>query len=104
MVGVVAAMGGEIEGDREALLPGREVAPIEGVGILRRGEAGILPDRPGLVDIHRGVGAAQIGRDAGPGVEEIDAGEIGLAIGRLHRNAFRRQPGGIGCGCGAATG
>ncbi len=29
-------MGGEIEGDRQALLPGREVAAVEGVGILRR--------------------------------------------------------------------
>ena len=39
MVGIVAAMGGEIEGDREALLPGREVAAVEGVRILGRGEA-----------------------------------------------------------------
>ena len=59
MIAVIAAMGGEIEGDREALLPGREVAAVEGVGILRRGEAGILPDGPGLVDIHGRVGAAQ---------------------------------------------
>ena len=82
MIAVVAAVGGEIEGDRQALLPGREVAPVEGVGILRRGEAGILPDGPRLVDVHGRVGAAQIGRDARPGVEEIDAVEIGLAVGR----------------------
>jgi hypothetical protein len=31
VVRVVAAVGGEIEGDRQALLPGREVAPIERV-------------------------------------------------------------------------
>ncbi len=48
MIAVVAAVGGEIEGDRQALLPGGEIAPVEGVGILRRGEAGILPDGPGL--------------------------------------------------------
>ena len=65
MIEVIAAVGGEIECDREALLPGGEIAPVEGVGILSRGEAGILPDRPGLGDIHRRVGAAQIGRDAG---------------------------------------
>ena len=92
MIGIVAAMGGEIEGDRQALLPGGEVAAIEGVGVLRRGEAGILPDGPGLVDIHGRVGAAQIGRDARPGLEEIEAFEIGLAIGRLDRNALGRQP------------
>ena len=86
-------MGGEIEGDREAFLSGREIAPVEGVGIFRRGEAGILPDGPGLVDIHRRVGAAQIGRDAGIGVEEVDAGEIVRAVDGFHRNAFRREPG-----------
>ena len=73
MVAVVAAMGGEIEGDREALLPGGEIAAVEGVGIFRRGEAGILPDGPGLRDVHGRVGAAQIGRDAGIGVEEVEA-------------------------------
>ncbi len=46
MIGVVAAMGGEIEGDGDALLAGGEVPTIEGVGILGGGEAGILPDGP----------------------------------------------------------
>ena len=73
MVAVVAAMGGEIEGDREALLAGGEIAAVEGVGVFRRGEAGILPDGPRLGDVHRRVGAAQIGRDAGIGVEEVEA-------------------------------
>ena len=95
MVAVVAAVGGEIEGDRQALLPGREVAPIEGVGVFRGGEAGILPDRPRLGDVHGGIGAAQIGRNAGEGVEKIETVEVLRSIGRLHRNAFRRQP---GCG------
>ena len=93
MVGVVAAVGGEIERDREAFLSGGEIAAIECVGILRRGEPGILPDGPGLVDIHGGVGAAQIGRDARPGLEEIDAFEIAFRIARLDQNAFGREPG-----------
>ncbi len=92
MIGVVAAMGGEIERDREALLAGGEVAAIECVGILRRGEPGILPDGPGLVDIHGRVGAAQIGRDAGPGLEEVDAFEIGFAIAGLYQDALGREP------------
>ena len=83
MVGIVAAMGREIEGDGQALLPGREVAPVEGVGILGRGEAGILPDRPGLVDIHRRVGAAQIGRQAGQAVDEGQALAVGRRVDRL---------------------
>ena len=85
MIAVVAAMGGEIEGDGEALLPGGEIAPVEGVGILRRGEAGILPDGPGLRRVHRRVGAAQERRLARISVEEVEPGEIGFAIDRLHR-------------------
>src|SRR3954468_23903560 len=92
MITVVAAMGGEVEGDRQALLPGREVAAVEGVGIFRRGEPGILSDGPGLVDVHGRVGAAQIGRNARPRLQEIDAFEIGLAVARLHRDALGRQP------------
>ncbi len=58
MIAVIAAMGGKIEGDRQAFLAGGQIAPVEGVGILRRREAGILPDRPRLGDIHGRIGAA----------------------------------------------
>src|SRR5258705_1814896 len=85
-------MGGEIECHRKALLPRREVASVKRVGIFRRGEAGILPDGPGLVDIHGGVGAAQIRGDARPGLEEIDALEVGFAIAGFYRDALRREP------------
>ena len=93
VIAVVAAVGGEIEGDGEALLPGGEIAPVEGVGIFRGGKAGILPDGPGLRRVHRGVGPAQERRLAGISVEEVEPGEIALAIDRLDRDAFRRLPG-----------
>src|SRR6476620_7830052 len=93
MIAVIAAMGCEVEGDGKSLLPGGKVAPIECIGILRRGEAGILADRPGLCRVHRGVGAAQKRRLAGVRVEEVEPGEILFAIDRLYRNAFGRQPG-----------
>src|SRR4029453_3700228 len=86
-------MGGEIERDREALLSGGQIASVKRVGIFRGGEPGVLPDRPGLVDIHGGVGAAQIRRDARPGVEEVDAFEMGFAIAGFYRDAFGREPG-----------
>src|SRR5262249_44961946 len=60
--------------------------------------AGILPDGPGLRDVHRGVGTAQIGRDAGEGVEEVQILDVVGPIDRLHRDAFRREPGSAGCG------
>ena len=46
MVGIVAPMSGEVEGDGEAFLAGGKITPIKGVGLFGRGEAGILPDRP----------------------------------------------------------
>src|SRR3954451_20961725 len=92
MVAVIAAMGGKVECDRKALLPGGEVAAVERVGVFGRGEAGILPDRPGLVDIHGRVGASQIGGYPRPGVEEVDAVEIGFAVGGFDGDAFRREP------------
>src|SRR6476646_4730529 len=92
MIAVVAAVGGEVEGDGKSLLPGGKVAPVECIGILRGGEAGILADRPGLRRVHRGVGAAQKRWLAGVRVEEVEPGEILFAIDRLHRNAFGRQP------------
>ena len=83
MIAVIAAMGGEIEGDRQALLAGGKIAPVEGVGILGGGEAGILPDRPRLGDIHGRVGAAQIRRDAGIGVERVEPVEVARRHRRL---------------------
>src|SRR5437660_10496591 len=97
MVAVVAAMGGEIEGDRQALLAGGEIAPVEGVGILCRGEPGILAQRPGLRYVHGGIGAAQIGRDARGSVEEIEPIEVTGPVDRLYWDAFRREPRVAGC-------
>src|SRR6185437_2185487 len=92
MIAVVTAMGGEIEGNRQALLPGGEIAPVEGVGILRGGESGILPDGPGLRRVHRRIRPAQKRRLAGIGVEKVEPGEIGFAINRPHLNGLRRHP------------
>ncbi len=103
MIAVIAAVGGEIERHRKTLLAGGKVTAIERVGIFSGGESGILPDGPGLVDIHGRIGAAQIGRDAWPGIEEVDAVEIGLAIAGLYEDALGREPrldaaGGLGRG------
>ena len=65
MVEVVAAMGRQIERDGQALLPGGQVAAIEGVGLLGGGETGVLAHRPRLGHVHRRIGAAQERRHAG---------------------------------------
>ena len=56
----------------------------------------------GCVTYMVGVGAAQIRRDAGIGVEEVEAVDVVGAVDRLHRDAFRREPWG-GCSAAAAA-
>ena len=74
VVGVVAAVGGEVERDRQALLPGGEVAAVERVRLLGGGEPGVLADRPRLGRVHRRVRPAQVRRDARIGGEAVLAG------------------------------
>ncbi len=93
MVAVVAAMGGEIEGDRQPHLPGREVFAIEMVRVLGGRKARILPDRPRPVGVHRRPRATQIGREAGHRVFQRIAGrgdrlEIGGGVERLESDAL----------------
>ena len=90
VVAVVAAVGGQVEGDRQALLAGRQVAPVERVGLGGGGEPGVLPDRPRLVDVHGRVRPAQERRDAGVGVEEVQLGQVG---GGVERRRPRCPPG-----------
>ncbi len=109
MVAVIAAMGGEIEGDRQPLLPGGEVAAVEGVRFLGGREAGILADRPRPPGIHRGAHAARERREAGQagvdacdvlgGVERLDVDPLGRVPGEvlaLHLLRGERSPVGGG--------
>src|SRR3546814_10548320 len=93
MVGIVAAVGGEVEGDGQAALPRLEVAAVEGVRFLRRREAGILAQYPGTRSVHRGARPAQIRREPRQGTEMSEAVEVFLGIERLDDDAFRRLPG-----------
>src|SRR5262245_7823093 len=103
MVAVVAAVGRQIEGHREALLPGRDVAPVKGVGILGRGKARVLANGPRLGDVHGGIGAAQIGGDAGVAVEKVEPGAVGGRVDRLDGDAFWGEPGLAVPGAGVAA-
>ena len=64
VIRVVAAMRRQIEGDRESLLSRRQIAPVEGIRLLRGREARVLPDGPRLHRVHRGVRTAQERRHA----------------------------------------
>jgi hypothetical protein len=92
VVGVVAAVGREVEGDAQALLPRREVAAVERVGLLGGGEAGVLPDRPRLGGVHRRVGTAQERREPRPGVEAVEALEVLGSVDREDVDPLRAVP------------
>ncbi len=94
VIAVIAAVRGEIECDRQTLLPGGKVAAIEGVRFLCRGEARILADGPRAPGVHRGVGPARERRDPRhPGIDQ--RGSVLGGIQRLYRDPFGRVPGEI---------
>ena len=92
VIGVVAAMGRQIERHRQAHLAGREIGAIELVALLGRREARILADRPGTAGIHRGLGPARERRETRHRAHGLETLEIGRRIDRLHHDALGRGP------------
>ncbi len=88
VVGVVAAVGGQVEGDAEALLAAGEVAPVERVRLLGGREPGVLADGPRLGGVHRGVRTAQERAQPRPGVERVQARHVALVVARLDLDAL----------------
>ena len=91
MVAVIAAMGGEIEGDRQPHLPGRQIVAIEAVRLLGGRKPGILPDRPRPVGVHRRPRTPQIGRKPGH-PRAFDRGKVLGGVERLDPDALRGDP------------
>jgi hypothetical protein len=98
MVGVIASVGGEVERDGQARLAGLEVTTVEGVGLFGRRETGVLAHGPGTSGVHRGAGAANVGRHAGQCPHMVEAFEVlggvqglyGDALGRIDRQVIER--------------
>jgi hypothetical protein len=72
VVGVVAAVGGQVEGDRQALLPARGCAGRTR-WTPRRSRSPRTADGPRLGRVHRRVGPRRYGGAPGHGVEEVQA-------------------------------
>ncbi len=92
IVGVVAAMGGQVERHRKTLLARRQVAPIKRIAVLGGGEARVLAHRPRPGDVHRRIGSPDIGRNTGHRVQVIQPLEIAGRIKRLHVHQFGGLP------------
>ena len=90
IVRVVAAVRRQVKGDGKAFLSGGQVATVERVGFFRRGESGVLPDRPGTENVHGGIRPPQAGGNA---AGEIKMGHVivlimiveGTHLDMLHR-------------------
>ena len=93
VVGVVAAVGGQVEGHRHALLAGGQVAPVEGVRLLGGGEPGVLADRPRPARVHRGAHPAHERRATRGCVSTCSSAvEVGRGVQRLHDDALGGLP------------
>src|SRR5205823_1956909 len=88
VVAVEAAVGGQVEGDREAHLPGGQVGAVEGVGLLGGGEARVLADGPRLPGIHGGARGADEWEDTGERVDEVEVVDVGPRPEGLHVDAL----------------
>src|SRR3546814_12251687 len=92
VVGVVAAVGREVEGHRYALLTGGKVAAVEGVALLGGGEARVLADRPRTTGVPGGARPAPERRGAGQPAHEVGVGDVILRIAGRHGEAPVRRP------------
>ncbi|MPL82808.1 hypothetical protein SDC9_28757 [bioreactor metagenome] len=93
VIAVIAAVGRQVEGDRDALLACGQRLAVEGVTLLGGREARILPDRPGTAGIHRGAHAAGEGREARQGAQMRQLCGVLLGVEGLHLDPFERVPG-----------
>ena len=91
VVGIVAAMRGQVEGHREALLPGRQIAPVERVRFFGGGEAGVLADGPRLHGVHGGVRAAQERRHARRVLQVLHGVQVVGRVPAASRGCARRS-------------
>ena len=69
MVGVVAYLGGQVEGHGESRLALFQQIPVASIGLLCRGVAGVLAHGPEPAPVHGGLNAA--GKGVLPGVAQV---------------------------------
>ena len=92
VVGVIAAVRGQVEGNGQTFLTRSEVAAIEGVGLFCRREAGVLTDGPRAEGVHHAVRATKEGRNTGSEVQMFHAFEVFLSINGLDVNLLGCLP------------
>ena len=92
VIGVVAAVGREVEGYGQTFLTGSEVTAVEGIGLLSGGESGVLTDGPRTERIHGAVRATEERRNTGDVVEVLHALQVLFGVDRLDVDELGRLP------------
>src|ERR1700678_2355347 len=87
----------QVEGDGQAFLAGGEIGAVESIRFLGGREAGILPHRPRLREVHGRIWSPQKGWETGPVTREINAVAIARPVERLDFNTFGRRPVSLFC-------
>ena len=107
VVGVVAAVGRQVEGHRDALAAAGQRLLVEGVRLLGGGEPGVLADGPGPHRVHGRLRPAHEGLEARQGVGEGQSLQVLLRVQRLDGDALGRVPvqgGDVAPRCGLGRG
>ena len=92
VVGVVAAVRGQIERHRHALPAGRQRLAVKRVGFFGGRKTGVLANGPGPHRVHGGLRAAQVGLKPRQGVGVGQVLRVLGGVQRLDRNAIGRDP------------
>ena len=90
IVRIVTAVRRKVKRDGKPFLPGGKVSFIKSIRFLGRGETGVLTDRPGAEDVHRGIRSAQERRDPAHEVQMIAIIVDILRIQRRDRDMLQR--------------
>ena len=90
IVGVVTAMGRQVERDGKTFLTGGQIAAIECVGFLSGGETRVLANRPRTEHVHRRVRAAQAGRDTAGKIEMVHVVVLVMGVERANLDMLHR--------------
>ena len=83
MVGVVAAVGGQVEGHAQTLLTGLDVGLVEFVTLLHGGKPGVLTDGPRSLRVHGWVGALGEGELSREFFLFVGRGQVLHILGRV---------------------
>ena len=88
VVGVVAHLGWQVEGDREASGSGSQQFPVAGIGFGGSAKAGVLTHGPRAGGVHRGMNSAGVRIGARlPELGRQRRAEVSRPVDRLERQS-----------------